>query len=313
MSVDEYSEQLSPPPLHLPLENLLHDKNTNSTILRATRYKITCCATQFGGIGKNPINSAMRCHERGRKNGWRENLSHRIQCWAVCVEHLAFVLCKKDEERCHVMLNLCVCACGVCVHTRVCVVNAECTRAFVMCKIPDRRRPERQPPHLTFYCCCPCTSVKNIHESLEKMIIYCFWCWPFTSVLIFMLRCRCYWIKCTSKVPMLSIRWCCPGRQDKQPSLSSCNIIFLTSPMESPCTHNWFFIKCLVLPTGQCPGQHDMTSNCLSPVELFTKSWPFILSSPTLDMRVNMLHRQGRILKGWIFDERMSNCPHIYW
>ena len=197
--------------------------------------------------------------------------------------------------------------------TCVCVVNAECTHAFVMCEIPDRRRPERQQPHLTFYCCCPCTSVKNIHESLEKMIIYCFWCWPFTSVLIFMLRCRCYWIKCTSKVPMLSIRWCCPGRQDKQPSLSSCNIIFLTSPMESPCTHNWFFIKRLVLPTGQCPGQHDMTSNCLSPVELFTKSWPFILSSPTLDMRVNMLHRQGRILKGWIFDERMSNCPHIYW
>ena len=40
MSVDEYSEQLSPPPHHLPLENLLHDKNTNITILRATRYKI---------------------------------------------------------------------------------------------------------------------------------------------------------------------------------------------------------------------------------------------------------------------------------
>ena len=39
MSVDEYSEQLSPLPLHLPLENLLHDENTNSTI-RDTRYKI---------------------------------------------------------------------------------------------------------------------------------------------------------------------------------------------------------------------------------------------------------------------------------
>ena len=130
------------------------------------------------------------------------------------------------------------------------------------------------------------------------MIIYCFWCWPFTSVLIFMLRCRCYWIKCTSKVPMLSIRWCCPSGQGKQPSLSSCNIIFLTSPMESPCTHNWFLILRLVLPTGQCPGQHDMTSNCLSPVELFTKSWPFILSSPTLDMRVNMLRRTGKDFKG---------------
>ena len=39
MSVDEYSEQLSPPPLHPPLENLLQDKNTKSTI-RGTRYKI---------------------------------------------------------------------------------------------------------------------------------------------------------------------------------------------------------------------------------------------------------------------------------
>ena len=190
------------------------------------------------------------------------------------------------------------------MHARVCVVNAECTHAFVMCKsqIEDDRKGSRLIWHFTVVVLVQVLRIymrvwQKSPVIMKILLILTFYICARFHVIICLTR-RCYWIKCTSKVPMLSIRWCCPGRQGKQPSLSSCNIIFLTSPMESPCTHNWFFIKRLVLPTGQCPGQHDMTSNCLSPVELFTKSWPFILSSPTLDMRVNMLRRTGKDFKG---------------
>ena len=161
MSVDEYSEQLSPPPHHLPLENLLHDKNTNITILRATRYKIHVSHMLCDTVRWNWEKSYQQRNEVSRrKNSWRENLSHRIQCWAVCVEHLAFVLCKKDEERCKKWDDLSD-ACGakfvyVCVwcmdaRTCVCVVNAECTHAFVMCKsqIEDDRKGSRLIWHFT--------------------------------------------------------------------------------------------------------------------------------------------------------------------